>query len=67
MTWLYKSKLGWLTIAFTWTGIFMALNEFCGIDWAFWAAMPGAAFMFGMALVGIAYAWVINPLKERKK
>ena len=36
-------------------------------DWAYWTAMPGIAYMFGLTLVGIAYAWVINPIREYRE
>ena len=36
-------------------------------DWAFWMAIPGLLYIVGLTLVMIAYAWVINTIREYKE
>lgn len=70
LKWLVNTKLGWFLISFAWAAIFMAIDSNIESNWAFWVAIPGIAYMLGLTLVMIAYAWVINPLRgyrEMKK
>ena len=65
--WATHTKLGWFLISFVWSATFMIVDNNISGDWAYWTAMPGIAYMFGLTLVGIAYAWVINPLREYRE
>lgn len=65
--WATHTKLGWFLISFIWMSIFLAIDNNIESGWAFWVATPAIAYMLGLTLVMIAYAWVINPLRERKE
>lgn len=65
--WATHTKLGWFLISFVWLAIFMIIDDNIEGDWAYWVAMPGIAYMFGLILVAIAYAWVINPIREYRE
>lgn len=65
--WTTHTKLGWFLISFVWTAIFMTIDSNISGDWAYWVAIPGIVYMFGLTLVAIAYAWVINPLREYRE
>ena len=67
LKWLISTKLGWLILSFLWVGTFMIIDDNIESGWAFWAAMPGFAYMIGLCLIMIAYAWVINPIREYKE
>jgi len=67
LKWLISTKLGWLIISFLWIGTFMIIDDNIESGWAFWVAMPGFAYMIGLFLVLISYAWVINPIREYKE
>ncbi len=68
--WLTHTKLGWLIISIIWFGIFTIIDNNIESDWAFWVSMPAAAYVVGLTLTMITYAWIINPIrmyKENKK
>ena len=65
--WLTHTKLGWFFISFIWSAIFTAIDNNIEGNWAFWLSLPGFVYMFGLTLVAIAYAWVINPLREYRE
>jgi len=65
--WATHTKLGWLLISFIWVGVFMAIDNNVEGDWAFWMAIPGLLYIVGLTLVMIAYAWVINTIREYKE
>jgi len=65
--WLTHTKLGWLLISFAWMALFLAIDNNIESSWAFWVATPAIAYMVGLTLVMIAYAWVINPIREHKE
>lgn len=65
--WMTHTKLGWLLISFVWLAVFMAIDNNVEGSWAFWTAMPALAYITGLTLVMIAYAWVINPIREYKE
>jgi len=67
LKWLTHTKLGWLILSFLWVGTFMIIDDNIESGWAFWVAMPGFAYMIGLCLIMIAYAWVINPIREYKE
>ena len=67
LKWLISTKLGWLIISFLWIGTFMIIDDNIKSGWAFWVAIPGFLYIIGLFLVMIAYAWVINPIRERKE
>ncbi len=67
LRWLVSTKLGWFIISFLWTALFIGIDSNVEGNWAFWLAMPGVAYMLGLTLVLIAYAWVINPIREYKE
>jgi len=64
--WITHTKLGWLLISFLWTAVFMIIDDNIESNWAFWVATPAIAYMFGLTLVGIAFAFVINPIRDHK-
>ncbi len=66
LKWLTHTKLGWFILSFIWTAIFIAIDSNVNGDWAFYIAIPGMAYMAGLTLLMIAYAWVINPIREYK-
>ena len=45
----------------------MAIDNNVEGDWAFWMAIPGLLYIVGLTLVMIAYAWVINTIREYKE
>lgn len=65
--WLTHTKLGWLLISFGWLGLFLGIDNQIEGSWAFWTAMPALAYITGLTLVMIAYAWVINPIREYRE
>ena len=65
--WATHTKLGWLLISFVWACTFTAIDNNVEGDWAFWVSVPALLYMFGLVLVMIAYAWVINPIREYKE
>lgn len=67
LKWLVSTKLGWLILSFLWVGTFMIINDNVESSWPFWVAVPGFLYIIGLFLVMIAYAWVINPIRERKE
>lgn len=67
LKWLVCTKLGWLILSFLWIGVFMIINDNVESVWPFWVAVPGFLYIIGLFLVMIAYAWVINPLRERRE
>jgi len=67
LKWLISTKLGWLIISFLWIGTFMIINDNIESPWPFFVAIPGFLYIIGLFLVMIAYAWVINPIRERKE
>ena len=54
-------------ISFVWACTFTAIDNNVEGDWAFWVSVPALLYMFGLVLVMIAYAWVINPIREYKE
>lgn len=67
LKWLISTKLGWLIISFLWIGIFMIINDNIESNWAFWVALPGFIYIGGLFLVMMAYACVINPIREYRE
>jgi len=67
LKWLVYTKLGWCVISFIWMAIFLLIDSNVDAEWPFWVAMLGAAYLFGLTLVMIAFAWVINPIREYKE
>lgn len=67
LKWLIMTKLGWLLISFIWSGVFMIIDDNIQGNWAFWVAIPGLLYIIGLTLVGITYAWIINPIRDYKE
>jgi len=67
LKWLINTKLGWLILSFLWIGTFMIIDDNIESNWAFWVAMPGFAYIVGLMLVLLTYAWIINPIRERRE
>lgn len=67
LKWLVTTKLGWLILSFVWIAIFLIIDDNIESNWAFWTALPGFAYIVGLFLVMVAYAWVINPIREYKE
>lgn len=67
LKWLVYTKLGWFILSFIWSAIFIMIDSNIESNWAFWVAIPGLLYMAGLTLVAIAYAWVINPIREYKE
>lgn len=74
--WLVLTNLGRIFLASLWTIFFIILdnllwkysNNYNG--WLIWFIMIGITYLTGVTLVMIAYAWIINPIrdwKEKKK
>lgn len=61
---LFRTKLGWLLVSVLWVAAWMVVYENSEGEWAFWVASPGLAYMLGLTLVMIAYAWIINPIRD---
>ena len=66
LRWLVKTKMGWLIISAIWFAVFRIIDSNIESDWAWWVSMPAAVYLVGLFLVMMAYAWVINPLREYK-
>ena len=37
-----------------------------GIDWWLWIGRAGIALLLGETLIMMVYAWIINPIRERR-
>jgi hypothetical protein len=67
LKWLVCTKLGWLIISFLWGGTFMIISDYTDSMWPIYLAIPAALYVVGLFLVMMAYAWVINPIRDRKE
>jgi len=62
---VYTTKIGKLIASFALAAICLFLSEIW--DFMYYVAMAFMAYPFGLTLVMIAYAWVINPMKDWKE
>lgn len=62
---VYETKIGKLIASFALAGICLFLSEIW--DFMYYVAMVFMAYPIGLTLVMIAYAWVINPMKDWKE
>ena len=62
---IFATKIGWLGLSFLTIIVFGALSNV--YSWAGDVAMIAGIYPIGLALVLIAYAWVINPITEYKE
>jgi uncharacterized membrane protein len=67
LKWLVKTKMGWMLISIVWFIVFRIIDTNIESDWAFWVSMPAAAYLVGLFLVMMAYAFVINPIRDYKE
>jgi uncharacterized transporter YbjL len=62
---VYETKIGKLIASFLLASICLFLSEIW--DFMYYVAMAFMAYPFGLTIVMIAYAWVINPMKDWKE
>lgn len=64
---IFCTKIGWLVICILLAGIFGILSDYN--DSLFFSIAMYASLVYPsvLLLVLIAYAWVINPIRERKE
>jgi len=62
---VYETKIGKLIASFLLAAICLFLSEIW--DFMYYVAMAFMVYPFGLTLVMIAYAWVINPMKDWKE
>jgi uncharacterized transporter YbjL len=62
---VYETKIGKLIASFLLASICLFLSEIW--DFMYYVAMAFMAYPFGLMIVMIAYAWVINPMKDWKE
>jgi hypothetical protein len=67
LRWSVMSKAGWALISFAWLCIWLGVDSVVSGDWAYWVALPGAAYLASLVLTFVAFAWVINPIREYRK
>jgi len=69
--WLVITNFGRLLLSFIWIFLWMGINSLL-LDnsnysgWAVWVAFVGVAYLVGFTLVAIVYAWILNPIRDRK-
>ena len=63
----------WVTVMLITSVVFGFVHKFTGTQWSYYAAFAPWALLIPFAVVGIIFAWIINPLralikkiKERK-
>lgn len=62
---VYETKIGKLIASLLLTGICLGLSEIW--DFMYYVAMIFMIYPLGLTLVMIAYAWVINPMRDWKE
>ena len=62
---IFCTKVGWLGFSLLMAIIFGLLSNF--FDWCETAMYISFIYPVGLLLVMMAYAWVINPIREYKK
>ena len=67
LNWLVTTKLGWLIISFIWMGISMIVDANVESNIGLYMAIPALGYIVVLTLVMLVYAWIINPLNDRKK
>jgi hypothetical protein len=58
---IFCTKIGWMLISF------ILMNLFIWLEFPVWLIYIPASYMVGLTLVAIIYAWIINPLRDRRK
>jgi hypothetical protein len=61
------TKVGKLLASFVWLFIWLGLESVTKVEWFFYVAMVGTVYPILLTLVMIAYAWVINPIRDLKE
>ena len=59
-------NVAYMFLAFLWMILWIGISNWFEANWAFWVGMLGAAYLVGITLVMIVYAWIINPIREWK-
>lgn len=67
LTQIFRTKIGWFVICLLLAGTFMILNDHYDSGFFEIAMYVCLVYPFGLTLVGIAYAWIINPIRDRKE
>jgi energy-converting hydrogenase Eha subunit C len=64
---IFRTKIGWLVICLLLAGLFLILSDY--YDSLFFPIAMYASLVYpvGLTLVLLTYAWIINPLRERKE
>lgn len=61
---IFCTKIGWLIVCFLLALIFGLLSNY--YDWAEIVMYICMVYPFVLALVAIAYGWIINPIRDYK-
>lgn len=64
---IFCTKIGWLAITCILAIIFGILTNFIDSEWPYYAMIISFLYPAGLGLVMMAYAWIINPIRERKE
>jgi uncharacterized membrane protein len=71
LAWLIGSKFGWCILGFIFAAIFLISSNYVEneifYNVLYYAGMSCIGFVAVMTLIFIAYAWVINPIREYKE
>lgn len=67
LLWLTRTKIGLFVTSFIWSSSWIGVYNNSTQEWPFWMAVPGFIYMLGLFSVMMAYAWVINPIRDRKQ
>lgn len=64
---IFCTKIGWLMLTLFLAVVFGVLAENFDCEWCAVAMYVCFLYPVGLTLVMIAYGWVINPIRDRKK
>lgn len=62
---IFATKIGWLGISLLCVLVFGILSNF--YEWAYWPAILAWVYPTIFGIVGIIYAWIINPIRSYKE
>ena len=68
---LFRTKLGWMYISMFLLVVFTCLSTHSGFidgyEFFDYALLAPLGYLVGLALIMIVYAWIINPIRERRE
>lgn len=64
---IFRTNMGRLVFSFMWASAWMGVYNNVESEWPFWVAMVGIVHILVLFLIMMAYAWVINPLRDYRE